>query len=191
MIAGQAAMAMVEAETFWLSMGFAMAVRDLIFYPNPLLRQKADPVTLFDADLAALVADLQETLHAQQGLGITAPHIGILRRVTVIALSAAEGPRPYVNPEILWMSAETRRQEEGSLSMPGVIEALDRPASVRLRYQTVTGELREEAADGLLATCLQHEIDQLDGIFWIFRLSALKRARIVKRYEKLHRRATP
>ncbi len=166
-----------------------MAVRDLIFYPNPTLRQKTEPVTVFDDTLAALVADLLDTLRDQQGLGITAPHIGVLSRVTVIELSAEDGPRTYVNPEIIWSSEETRRQDEGSLSMPGVIDALDRPARVRVRYQTVTGEVREEEADGLLATCLQHEIDQLDGTFWIFRLSALKRERIVKRYDKLKRRA--
>lgn len=166
-----------------------MAVRDLIFYPNPTLRQKTEPVTVFDDTLAALVADLLDTLRDQQGLGITAPHIGVLSRVTVIELSAEDGPRTYVNPEIIWSSEETRRQDEGSLSMPGVIDALDRPARVRVRYQTVTGEAHEEEADGLLATCLQHEIDQLDGTFWIFRLSALKRERIVKRYDKLKRRA--
>lgn len=166
-----------------------MALRDLIFYPNPTLRQKTEPVTVFDDTLAALVADLLDTLRDQQGLGITAPHIGVLSRVTVIELSAEDGPRTYVNPEIIWSSEETRRQDEGSLSMPGVIDALDRPARVRVRYQTVTGETQEEEADGLLATCLQHEIDQLDGTFWIFRLSPLKRERIVKRYDKLKRRA--
>lgn len=166
-----------------------MAVRDLIFYPNPKLRQATAPVTVFDESLAALAADLLDTLRDQQGLGITAPHIGVLSRVTVIELSADDGPRTYVNPDIIWSSDETRQQDEGSLSMPGVIDALDRPARVRVRYQTITGDTREEAAEGLLATCLQHEIDQLDGLFWIFRLSALKRERIVKRYEKLKRRA--
>ncbi len=168
-----------------------MAVRDLIIYPNPILRQSVPPVTIFDAGLANLATDLLDTLRQHQGLGITAPHIGVLSRLTVIDLGTDDGgPRLYVNPEILWSSAETRRQEEGSLSMPGVIEALDRPAQIRLRFQTLTGERQEETADGMLATCLQHEIDQLDGVFWIFRLSDLKRARIVKRYEKLKRRAT-
>lgn len=168
-----------------------MAVRDLIFYPNPKLRQPTAPVTVFDETLATLAADLLDTLRDRQGLGITAPHIGVLSRVTVIELSAEDGPRTYVNPDIIWSSDETRQQDEGSLSMPGVIDALGRPARVRVRYQTITGDTREEAAEGLLATCLQHEIDQLDGLFWIFRLSALKRERIVKRYEKLKRRAAP
>ena len=164
-----------------------MALRDILAYPDPRLRQKAAPVTDFDADLRSLADDLLETLRAAQGLGITAPHIGVLTRVTVIELSPEDGPRTYVNPEVIWSSPETAKDQEGSLSMAGVLDTLERPAKIRVRYQTLDGETREEEAEGLLSVCLQHEIDQLDGTFWIYRLSALKRDRLVKRYEKLKR----
>ncbi len=164
-----------------------MALRDIIAYPDTRLRTKTTAVTVFDAEVSALAEDLLETLRAAQGLGITGPHIGVLSRVTVIELSPEDGPRTYVNPEIIWSSPETAKEQEGSLSMPGVLDTIERPSSVRVRYQTVTGEVVEEEATGLLSVCLQHEIDQLDGIFWIYRLSSLKRDRLVKRYEKLKR----
>ncbi len=167
-----------------------MALRDIVAYPDTRLRAKTAPVTVFDAEVGTLAEDLLETLRAAQGLGITGPHIGVLSRVMVIELSPEDGPRTYLNPEIIWSSPETVKEQEGSLSMPGVLDTLERPAKVRVRYQTLTGEVREEEAAGLLSVCLQHEIDQLDGLFWIFRLSSLKRDRLVKRYEKLKRLST-
>ncbi len=104
-----------------------------------------------------------------------------------IELSAETGAEIYINPEITWRSAELARHIEGSVSMPGVTEEVERPARIRLRYQDPTGGDKTLEADGLLAICLQHEIDQLDGIFWIQRLSRLRRDRIVKRFEKRHR----
>ena len=102
-------------------------------------------------------------------------------------LAGPDSARTYVNPKIDWASTETVRHQEGSVSMPGVTEEIERPARVRVIYRTLDGETRTEEADGLLALCHQHEIDQLDGIFWLQRLSRLKRERAVKRYEKLKR----
>ncbi|MGO4623500.1 peptide deformylase [Ensifer sp. 2YAB10] len=162
-----------------------MAIRPIVRFPNPLLSQKADTVTRFDAALEALAADLLDTMRAAPGIGITAPHIGVLQRVTVIELDRESGIRTFVNPEVLWHADQLTRHAEGSVSMPGVSEDVERPQSVRVRYQTLVGETVEEEADGLMAICLQHEIDQLDGIFWTQRLSRLKRDRAIKKFEKL------
>lgn len=145
----------------------------------------AEPVSLFDDDLRKLAADLADTMRAAPGIGITAPHIGIPKRLVVIELSSAEGLRTYVNPTILWASTEMIRHQEGSVSMPGVVEDVERHARVRVSYRDLNGAEHIEEADGLLAVCHQHEIDQLDGIFWIQRLSRLKRDRLIKRYGKL------
>lgn len=165
-----------------------MPLRPILRYPDARLRQPAEPVVHFNAALRALADDLVETMRAAPGIGITAPHIGVAMRVVVIELPDAPEPRIYVNPEIVEASADTVRHPEGSVSMPGVSEEVERPARVTLRYRGLDGTEQQEAADGLLAICLQHEIDQLDGLFWIGRLSRLKRERVIKRYEKLDRR---
>lgn len=162
-----------------------MAVCPILTFPDPRLRQMALPVTRFDAALAALAADLLDSLRAAPGIGITAPHLGILQRIVVLELDGPGSARIYVNPEIVWAAPETGRHAEGSISMPGVTEEIVRPVQVRVSYQDLAGNYHEEAADGLLAVCHQHEIDQLDGIFWIYRLSRLKRERLIKRYDKL------
>ncbi|WDZ78029.1 peptide deformylase [Ensifer adhaerens] len=164
-----------------------MATRPIVRFPNPLLSQKAETVTRFDAALGGLADDLLDTMRAAPGIGITAPHVGVLQRVTVIELDRESGVRVYVNPEIVWNSVEVMRHAEGSVSMPGVSEDIERPQTVRVRYQTLSGETVEEEAKGLMAICLQHEIDQLDGIFWTQRLSRLKRDRAIKKFEKLTR----
>ncbi|MFG1268361.1 peptide deformylase [Xanthobacter sp. DSM 14520] len=161
-----------------------MTARQIITFPDARLRSVAAPVTVFDDALANLVADLLDTLRAAPGIGITAPHIGIGQRVVVLELSAEDGVRAYINPQIVWASAEVIRHAEGSVSMPGVSEEVERPARVRVRYQDLSGAEHLEEADGLRAVCHQHEIDQLDGVFWIQRLSRLKRERVIKRYEK-------
>lgn len=167
-----------------------MAIRPIVRFPSPLLSQKADIVTRFDAALEALADDLLDTMRAAPGIGITAPHVGVLQRVTVIELDRESGVRIYINPEIVWNSAEVMKHAEGSVSMPGVSEDIERPQTVRVRYQTLSGEEVEEEAEGLMAICLQHEIDQLDGIFWTQRLSRLKRDRAIKKFEKLTREQT-
>lgn len=162
-----------------------MPVRPIIYYPDSVLKLPAEPVSVFDADLRALADDLLDTMRAAPGIGITAPHIGVLQRLVVIALSPDDGVRHYVNPEVIEASAERIRHTEGSVSLPGVTEEVERAARVRVRYRDLDGVEHEETAEGLLAVCLQHEIDQLDGVFWLQRLSRLKRDRLLRRYEKM------
>ena len=166
----------------------SMAARPILLYPDPRLRLPCGPVTRFDADLRALVDDLQDTLAAAGALGITAAHVGVPLRVAVIDCGDGRGG-VYVNPAVVWSSPEIVRHPEGSVSMPGVGEEVERPAAMRVEYAAIDGSPRTEQADGLLAVCLQHEIDQLDGLFWIGRLSRLKRERAIRRYEKLRRKA--
>ena len=161
-----------------------MAILPLLRYPDPRLRLPCAPIAVFDAHLAALASDLAETMRAAPGIGITAAHTGILERLTVIELDGPASQRVYVNPEIEWFSPELQRHAEGSVSMPGVTEEVERPARIRLTYRDLAGKPQTQEAEGLLSVCLQHEIDQLDGIFWIDRLSRLKRERIVKKYTK-------
>lgn len=161
-----------------------MAVLPLLRYPDPRLRMPCRPVEHFDERLAARARDLAGTMRAAPGIGITAAHAGILERLVVIELDGPASTRVYVNPQVEWSSPERRRHAEGSVSMPGVTEEVERPARVRVLYHDLDGAMQREEADGLLSVCLQHEIDQLDGIFWIDRLSRLKRERIVKKYRK-------
>ena len=161
-------------------------IRPILRFPDPRLRTAAAPVQGFDDALQALTADLLATMRAAPGIGITAPHVGVAQRLVVIEV---DGVHSYVNPRIVWASDDLARHEEGSVSMPGVSEQIERPARVRVEYQTLDGTGQTEHAEGLLAVCLQHEIDQLDGIFWINRLSRLKRDRVIKRFEKLQRAA--
>ena len=165
-----------------------MTIRPLLRYPDPRLAQPAEPVTAFDGALRELAADLLDTMHAAPGIGITAPHIGISLRVVVLDLDPVDGARTYVNPEVIWASPETILHQEGSVSMPGVNDDIERHARVRISYRDLDGNLQTEESSGLRAVCHQHEIDQLDGVFWIRRLSRLKRERLIKRFEKLSRR---
>lgn len=164
-----------------------MTIRPIVRYPDPRLAIPARPVTEFDGALRDLAKDLLETMHAAPGIGITAPHIGVALRVVVLDLGSNEGARSYVNPEIEWASSEMILHREGSVSMPGVNDEVTRHARVRISYQDVDGNMQTEESDGLRAVCHQHEIDQLNGLFWINRLSRLKRERLIKRFEKLSR----
>jgi peptide deformylase len=161
-----------------------MAILPILRYPDSRLRLPCQAVETFDARLARLADDLAATMRAAPGIGITAAHVGILERLTVIELDGPGSLKAYVNPHIEWFSPEKQRHTEGSVSMPGVTDEVERPARIRLAYQDLSGAPQTEEADGLLAVCLQHEIDQLDGIFWIDRLSRLKRERIVRKYNK-------
>jgi peptide deformylase len=164
-----------------------MTIRPIVRYPDPRLALPAQAVTAFDNALRELASDLRETMHAAPGIGITAPHIGVSLRVVVLDLDPVEGARTYVNPEIIWASPQMILHQEGSVSMPGVNDEVTRHARVRIRYHDVDGSLQTEESDGLRAVCHQHEIDQLDGIFWIRRLSRLKRERLIKRFDKMSR----
>jgi len=164
-----------------------MTIRPIVRYPDRRLAMPARPVITFDATLRELASDLLETMRAAPGIGITAPHIGVPLRVVVLELDAKAGPQTYVNPEIAWASPEMILHKEGSVSMPGVNDEVQRHARVRISYQDVDGNTHSEESDDLRAVCHQHEIDQLDGMFWIQRLSRLKRERLVKKYEKMSR----
>ena len=164
-----------------------MTVRPIVRYPDRRLGTPARPVTMFDHALRELAADLLDTMRAAPGIGITAPHIGVPLRVVVLELDAKDGARTYVNPQIDWASPEMILHREGSVSMPGVNDEVQRHARVRISYQDLDGNTQTEESDGLRAVCHQHEIDQLDGMFWIQRLSRLKRERLVKKFEKLSR----
>ncbi|MFB9950773.1 peptide deformylase [Rhizobium puerariae] len=161
-----------------------MTVRTILKYPDPGLSLPCRPVAAFDAGLAALAGDLLDTMRAAPGVGITAAHIGVFTRLVVLELSREAGPHFYANPEILSSSAETMRHAEGSVSMPGATDEVERPKRIRFRYQDLEGVFHEEEAEGFEAICMQHEIDQLDGIFWLKRLSRLKRDRLTRKWEK-------
>jgi peptide deformylase len=164
-----------------------MTIRPIIQYPDPRLALRAQAVTVFDGALRELAGDLLDTMHAAPGIGITAPHIGVSQRVVVLDLDPIVGARTYVNPEIIWTSPEMILHQEGSVSMPGVNDEIRRHARVRIGYRDVGGNLQTEESQGLRAVCHQHEIEQLNGLFWIQRLSRLKRERLIKRFEKVSR----
>jgi peptide deformylase len=164
-----------------------MTIRPIVRFPDRRLAIPARPVTVFDDALRELAGDLLETMRAAPGIGITAPHLGIPLRIVVLDLGDKDGPRTYVNPQIEWASPEMILHREGSVSMPGVTDEVQRHARVRISYQDVDGNTRTEESEGLRAVCHQHEIDQLDGMFWIQRLSRLKRERLIKKFEKTAR----
>lgn len=165
-----------------------MTVLPILAYPDPLLSRPAEEVTTFDAGLARLAGDLLDTMRAAPGVGITAPHVGIALRLVVLELSAADGVRVLVNPRLDWLGDERGRHAEGSVSMPGAVAEVERPTHCRVSWQDLSGAAHSGAFDGFLSTCLQHEIDQLDGIFWLERLSRLRRERLVKSWTKARRR---
>jgi peptide deformylase len=164
-----------------------MPIRPIVRYPDPRLALPAQPVTMFDDALRELASDLLETMHAAPGIGITAPHIGISLRVVVLDLDATDGARTYVNPEIIWASPEMilhsgrqhldawgQRRHRASCAGPDQLSGRPRQPA-------------DQGIGGLRAVCHQHEIDQLNGLFWIRRLSRLKRERLIKRFEKMSR----
>ncbi|MGY3240164.1 peptide deformylase [Bradyrhizobium sp. USDA 4448] len=164
-----------------------MTIRPIVRYPDRRLAMPARPVTAFDDGLRELARDLLETMRAAPGIGITAPHIGVPLRLVVLELDAATGPQTYVNPQIEWASSEMILHTEGSVSMPGVTDDVQRHARVRISYQDLDGIMQSEESEALRAVCHQHEIDQLDGLFWLQRLSRLKRERLVRKFEKMTR----
>ena len=162
-----------------------MTVRPIIRYPDPRLSMLAEPVITFDDSLAVLASDLLDTMLAAPGIGIAGPHIGMIQRIAVIQLVPGGQVWTCVNPQIVSSSSVLVRHAEGSISLPGVSEEIERPDRVTVRYQDLSGNEHQIDAAGLLGVCLQHEIDQLDGIFWLKRLSRLKRDRVLKRFSKL------
>jgi peptide deformylase len=164
-----------------------MAILPILIAPDPRLKKKASPVEAVDDRIVKLTGDMLETMYAAPGIGLAAPQVGILERVVVIDVAGKdEAPQPLrmINPEILSRSQETAVYEEGCLSLPEQYAEVVRPKSVRVRFLDETGAECEMDADGLLATCIQHEIDHLDGTLFIDHLSMLKRNMIMRRLQK-------
>ncbi len=168
-----------------------MTIRPIINLPDPVLRKISEPVAKVTSEIKALAADMLETMYEAPGIGLAAIQIGVAKRVVVIDLAKPEEekhPTVFLNPEITWESDEIRVHEEGCLSIPEYYEQVERPDRIKLRYMGLDGAMHEMEADGLLATCIQHEIDHLDGILFIDYLSKLKRDRVNKKFQKLARR---
>jgi peptide deformylase len=189
-----------------------MAIREILEIPDPRLKQVSAPVTAFDEELKGLVADMLETMYAAPGIGLAAVQVGVPLRVLVIDLQpddpdaepevcTAHGdhhhthqptikePRVFINPELLDPSDEHSVYSEGCLSVPEIYADVERPARIRARWQDIDGKAHEEEIEGLLATCLQHEMDHLEGVLFIDHLSRLKRSMALKKLEKLRKAA--
>ena len=169
-----------------------MAVRPILTVPNPVLKQVSTPVEVVDDELRVLMDDMLETMYAAPGIGLAAVQVGVAKRVIVMDL-AREGeppqPRYFVNPEITWASEEMAVREEGCLSVPEIYDEVERPAEVGLKYLDYQGQPVEEDAEGLLAVCIQHEMDHLNGVLFIDHLSRLKRDRAVAKVKKAAKEA--
>lgn len=173
-----------------------MAIHPILEVPDPRLKTVSTPVETFDDDLRTLVADMLETMYDAPGIGLAAIQIGVPKRVLVIDLQnegedgePVRTPRVFINPEILDPSKDHTLYNEGCLSVPDQYADVERPSTIRARWQDVDGKVHEEAMDGLMATCLQHEMDHLEGILFIDHLSRLKRQMVLKKLEKLRKAA--
>lgn len=164
-----------------------MAKRPIIKLPDPVLKTVSEPVETVDDDIRALLDDMLETMYDAPGIGLAAIQIGERKRLVTIDLSRDETPKQphfFINPEIVWTSDEMATYEEGCLSIPEVFEEVERPAECRVRFLDRDGAECELHCDGLLATCIQHEIDHLNGVLFIDHISRLKRERVVKKFTK-------
>jgi peptide deformylase len=169
-----------------------MALRDIVVIPEKILRQVSKPVESVDESIRKLVEDMFETMYDAPGIGLAAIQIGEPLRVVTMDLAKKDdekAPRVFINPQIVWSSEEKSVHEEGCLSIPEYYEEVERPAQVKVRYLDLDGKEHEEQADGLFATCIQHEIDHLNGILFIDHLSKLKRDRVIKKFTKLAKHA--
>ncbi len=171
-----------------------MALMPIITAPDPRLKRESKPVAKVDERVRKLMADMLETMYDSSGIGLSAPQVGVLERVIVVDC-AREGekrqPVKIANPEIVWESDETVVCSEGCLSLPEQYADVERPVAIRLRYLDEQNEIRELEAKGLLATCIQHEIDHLDGVLFVDHISALKRGIILRKLAKTKRLKSP
>jgi peptide deformylase len=164
-----------------------MAIRQILTEPNKLLREKSLVVEKVDKEIQQLMDDMLETMYAAPGIGLAAIQVGIPKRVIVLDIAQKEGqknPMYFVNPEIFDKSKNHSTYEEGCLSVPGQFAEIDRPDRCFVKYLDYNGELKEINAQGMLATCIQHEMDHLEGILFIDYLSKLKKSMIVKKLSK-------
>jgi peptide deformylase len=171
-----------------------MSIKPLIILPDPVLRQVSKPIERVDAPLRKLADDMLETMYDAPGIGLAAIQIGEPLRMLVIDL-AKEGDEPaphvFINPEILARTDDRSVYEEGCLSIPDYYAEVERPASVRVKYLDRDGKQQEVEAEDLMATCLQHEIDHLDGVLFIDHISKLKRDIVIRRFKKLAKEQQP
>jgi peptide deformylase len=174
-----------------------MAILPIIETPDPRLRQISTPVDTIDEALQTLIDDMFETMYDAPGIGLAAIQVGVPKRLLVIDLQEEEGedgkpvkaPRVFINPEILDKSDDVQVYSEGCLSVPEQFADVERPAVIRARWQERDGTVREEQLDGLLAICLQHEMDHLNGVLFIDHLSRLKRDMVLKKLAKMRQKA--
>lgn len=167
-----------------------MALREILVLPDKQLRLVSQNVEAVDTSVRRLVEDMFETMYEAPGIGLAAIQIGEPLRIVTMDLAKKDdekAPRVFINPQITWSSDEVNVHEEGCLSIPEYYEEVERPAQVKFRYLDIDGRAHEEQADGLFATCIQHEIDHLNGVLFIDYLSKLKRDRVIKKYTKIAR----
>ena len=164
-----------------------MALREILKLPDKRLRLVSEPVKRIDAGIRALVEDMFETMYGAPGIGLAGVQIGVAKRVVVMDLSKkddAHRPLVFINPEIIWESKEQSTHEEGCLSIPEYYEEVERPNEVKVKYLDLEGKTHEITAKGLFATCVQHEIDHINGVLFIDHISKLKRDRVTKKFIK-------
>jgi peptide deformylase len=164
-----------------------MALREILKLPDKRLRLVSEPVKRIDAGIRALVEDMFETMYGAPGIGLAGVQIGVAKRVVVMDLSKkddAHRPLVFINPEITWESKEQSTHEEGCLSIPEYYEEVERPNEVKVNYLDLEGKTHEITAKGLFATCVQHEIDHINGVLFIDHISKLKRDRVTKKFIK-------
>jgi len=164
-----------------------MALRDIIILPNKILKRRSEPITVFDDDIRKLADDMFDTMYHAPGIGLAAVQVGVLKRMIVIDVSReddSKNPICLINPEIMWSSQDIAEYEEGCLSIPDTYDLVTRPTGIKVRYLDRNGAECELEAQGLLSTCIQHEIDHLDGVVFIDHVSRLKRDRIIKKFAK-------
>ena len=169
-----------------------MAARDILILPDKRLRLVSKPVAKIDAATRKLVEEMFETMYDAPGIGLAAIQIGEPRRIVTMDLAKKDDPKEpqvFINPEVIGESGERNIHEEGCLSIPEYYEEVERPASVTVRYLDLDGKQHEIEAEGLLATCLQHEIDHLNGMLFIDHISKLKRDRVIKKFTKAAKQA--
>jgi peptide deformylase len=166
-----------------------VALHDIVLFGDEVLRRKGDPVDVFDRKLARLVDDMFETMYHAEGVGLAAPQIGVSKRICVIDVRDEDlgdaGRVALINPEIIGVSKKTDKASEGCLSIPGLDEFVTRPEHVVVRAQDVSGSTIEVEGDGLFSRAIQHEIDHLEGILFIDRVSPLKRRMLLKKWKKI------
>ena len=168
-----------------------MSIRPLVIIPDTKLRLVSEPVKEITSEIRQLADDMLETMYDAPGVGLAAIQIGMPVRMVTMDVSKSEDehqPMVLINPKIVWASEEKRVYEEGCLSIPEYYEEVERPDRVRFRYMNLQGETIEQDADGLLATCVQHEIDHLNGVLFIDYLSKLKRDRVMTKFKKAAKR---